>query len=67
MAYVVNDDIPTNKALVHLEECPSYPNLEPKNPKDGGRLGPYTNREEAFDIARATGRRYVRRCENCKP
>ena len=55
MGYVVNEDRPTDSAHVHDETCGYYTDRPPKVPGDGGWLGPFETRDEAFAEARATG------------
>ena len=65
MGYVVNEDKPTNSALVHNETCEYYTDRRPKTSQDGGWLGPFETEDEALAEARATGRADVRVAECC--
>ena len=65
MGYVVNEDKPTNSALVHDETCEHYSDRLPKAPQDGGWHGPYESEDEALAKARATGRSDVRVAKCC--
>ncbi len=65
MGYVVNEDKPTNSALVHNDTCAHYNNHLPKLPQDGGWHGPFETENEALAKARATGRAGVRVAECC--
>ncbi len=65
MGYVVNEDKPTNSAIVHTETCEHYIERRPKNPQDGGWLGPFETEDEAFAEAQDTGRADVRGAQCC--
>lgn len=60
MGYVVNEDRPTDSAHIHDETCGYHTDRRTKDPGDGGWLGPFETRDEAFAEARATGRSDVR-------
>ena len=65
MGYVVNEDKPTNSAIVHRETCEHYIERRPKNPQDGGWLGSFETEDEAFAEAQDTGRADVRGAQCC--
>ncbi len=66
MGYVVNEDKPQNKALVHKSEC-SYTAHRSKRPQDGGWSRQDMTRDQAFTFAHATGRADVRGAQCCNP
>lgn len=64
--YWVNNDIPTNRAIIHSDSCPYLRNGIPdKNPADGGWYGPIPNERVAWGIALACERREMRSCMTC--
>ena len=65
MGYVVNEDRPTDSARVHDETCGYYTNRRPKDPGDGGWLGPFETRDEALVEARSAGHSDVRETGCC--
>ena len=65
--YVVNEDKPQNKALVHKSECRFFTARRPKRQQDGGWSRQYMTRDQAFAFAHATGRADVRGCGVCNP
>ena len=65
MGYVVNEDKPTNSALVHNETCKHYTDRLPKNPRDGEWHKSFGTEDEALAKARATGRADVRVANCC--
>ena len=65
MAYVVNEDTPTDSALVHSDTCEHYIDALPKKPEDGRWHGPYDSEDEALAEARATECADVRVAECC--
>lgn len=67
VAYVVNVDWPTGKALVHRADCEYYVGRVPKKPADGGWEGPFRARHEALACARDTGVPEARQAGCCNP
>ncbi len=65
MGFVVNEDKPTNSARVHDESCRNYLHPQTKNPRDGGWIGPFKTKDEAFAEARAIGRSDVKGAACC--
>ena len=68
MEYYVNEDYWENEAIIHLNTnwrtCPSA-RIREKDPKNGKWHGPYKRRDDAWSVAKATGRRDVRECKRC--
>ena len=64
MAFWVNEDNPTERAIVHRDTC-SYAKERDKLPENGQWLGPYETVTEALDIAATLGQRTTRRCQHC--
>ena len=55
MAYVVNEDTPTDSALVHSDTCEAlHRRVSRRTPEDGRWHGPYDSEDEALAEARAT-------------
>lgn len=69
MAYYVNEDKPTSKAIIHRDDgrC-EMPIPREKQPQDGRWHGPLATKDEAIHIAlEETNCREVRECGKCKP
>ena len=65
-SYYVNEDKPTNRAIVHRDDGPcEVP--RPKLERDGKWYGPCDTKDEALRAARNTGRKIARECQICKP
>ena len=64
MPYWVNEDRPTNRAIIHRDDCP-HGAPQYKKPEDGKWHGPYATLREAKRVAYGTGRSIVRGCETC--
>ena len=69
MTYYVHEGRIRNKAVIHTADC-SYCNdgrglKSDRNPDNHKWTGPYTNLDEAWQVATATGRRDVRECAKC--
>lgn len=67
VAFAVNVDRPTGKALVHRTDCEYYVSRRTKKPEDGGWEGPFRDRGDAFALARDTGMREARGAGCCNP
>ena len=65
MVYWVNEDRPTNSAMVHRGDCP-YGVPRYKKSEDGRWHGPYYTLGKAELVARDTGHE-VSKCQTCKP
>lgn len=62
--YVVHEDGPTSRAIVHLEACMFYVNRKADS-RHSRWYGPFATIGEAFDTARETGRTTVREGQCC--
>ncbi len=61
-SYYVNEDKPTNRAIVHRDDGPcEVP--RPKLERDGKWHGPFDTKDEALRVARGTGRKDARECK----
>lgn len=67
MAYAVNVDKPTSRAIVHSTKCQYYVNRVPKIAQDGGWSEVYRTQEEALAHAKGTGMRTARMAGGCCP
>lgn len=66
MRYWVNNDIPMNRATIHLESCDHLRDGIPtKEPAHGGWYGPVPDERTAWGIALACERREIRSCGTC--
>ena len=65
MLYLVNEDRGLNEAIIHEEDACLYTRVREKKPKNGEWYEHIKSREEAWGIAKATGRRDVRECIYC--
>ena len=67
MAFFVNEDKPTSKAIIHRDGGPcEVP--RPKLEQDGRWYGPFDSESEAIRVALdETNCRDVRECKVCKP
>ena len=69
--YWIYDSWAGNRARIHKGSCPrcNYGNgIHPgSSTESGGWLGPYADRDEAFQKATALGRKKTRGCNVCRP
>ncbi len=67
MAFYVNEDRPTSKAIIHQDNNRCQVPRE-KQPQDGRWHGPFSTKDEAIRIGlEETNCRQVRECNKCKP